>query len=210
MSLPVDAPLLARFALAALAIVLSPGPDTMLIVRHALGSGRSAGFAAVAGVQLGLLVHTTLAAAGISALITASPALFHSVAILGAIYLGWLGAKAVLTGGTMVLAVAGPVRRSLALRQAFFTNLLNPKVLLLFFALYPNFLVAGGASLALQITLLSAVLIAINSAWQLGLAWFADRARQLFVNPRLMRGIDVGVGLVLLGFAALLLVEHGR
>ena len=210
MSLPVDAPLLARFALAALAIVLSPGPDTMVILRHAVGSGRAAGFAAVAGVQLGLIVHTLLAAVGITALIAASPPLFRAVAILGAIYLGWLGAKAILAGGTVDLAAPEPAPRSLALRQALFTNLLNPKVLLLFFALYPNFIVTGGAPLAWQIALLSAVLITINSGWQLGLAWFADRARQLLANPRLMRVIDVGVGLALLGFAALLLVEHGR
>lgn len=212
MSLPIDPPSLAQFALTAGAIVVSPGPDTLVILRHALGSGRLAGFAAVLGVQLGLLVHTGLAAAGISALIATSPVLFRGVAILGAIYLGWLGAKAILSGGAMTLAASpaarGSAARLLAMREAMLTNLLNPKVLLLFFALYPNFIVAGRAPAAVQIGLLSAVLLAMNTLWQVGLAGFADRARRWLTDPRVMRIVDASVGLVLLGFAVLLLAEH--
>lgn len=213
MTLPVEPPLLAQFALTAGAIVVSPGPDTMVILRHALGTGRLAGFAAVLGVQLGLLVHTALAAAGISALIVASPVLFRSVAVLGAIYLGWLGVKALFAGGTMQLTDSAPVNRrwaayGLALRQAMFTNLLNPKVLLLFFALYPNFIVSGRGPAAVQISVLSLVLLTMNTLWQVGLAGFADRTRRWLTNPRVMRLIDGSVGVVLLGFAVLLLVEH--
>lgn len=214
MTLPIEPPLLAQFAITAGAIVVSPGPDTMVILRHALGSGRPAGFAAVLGVQLGLLVHTALAAAGISALIATSPMLFRGVAILGAVYLGWLGVKALFTGATMLLRVTAPANRrwaayALALRQAMLTNLLNPKVLLLFFALYPNFIVAGRAPMAMQISVLSAILIGINTLWQLSLAAFADRARHWFTDPAVMRCLDAAVGLVLLGFAVFLLIEHG-
>jgi Putative threonine efflux protein len=208
MNLPVDPPLLAQFALAAGAIVVSPGPDTLVILRHALGSGRLAGFAAVLGVQLGILVHTTLAAAGISALIATSPLLFRGVAILGTIYLGWLGIRALVSGGALQWAEAAPATRWRALRQAMLTNLLNPKVLLLFFALYPNFIVAGRVPLALQIGVLSAVLLTMNTVWQVGLAAFANSARRWLTDARTMRAIDVSVGLVLLGFAVLLFVEH--
>jgi threonine/homoserine/homoserine lactone efflux protein len=61
--MPVDPAMLGAFVMAATAIVVSPGPDTMLLLRYALTGGRSAGFAAVAGVQIGLIVHTVLAAA---------------------------------------------------------------------------------------------------------------------------------------------------
>ena len=61
--MPLDLPTVAAFAIAAAAIVVSPGPDTMLILRYALGSGRAAGLAAVTGVQIGLFVHTALAVA---------------------------------------------------------------------------------------------------------------------------------------------------
>jgi threonine/homoserine/homoserine lactone efflux protein len=63
----------------------------MLILRYALTSGRASGLAAVAGVQIGLVVHTALAAAGVSALIASSPELFKGLAIAGAAYLAWLG-----------------------------------------------------------------------------------------------------------------------
>ena len=89
--MPVDGATVGAFALAAAAIVLSPGPDTMLILRYALTSGRPAGFAAVAGVQGGLMVHTLLAVAGVSALIASSPMLFKGLAVAGAGYLAWLG-----------------------------------------------------------------------------------------------------------------------
>lgn len=208
MSLPVEAPLLAQFALTAGAIVVSPGPDTLVILRHALGSGRLAGFAAVLGVQLGILIHTALAAAGISALIATSPMLFRGVAILGTVYLGWLGVRALTSGGTLQWADGAQATRRQAMRQAMLTNLLNPKVLLLFFALYPNFIVAGHAPVWLQIGVLSAALLAMNTLWQIGLAAFANGARRWLTNRRTMRLIDASVGLVLLGFAVLLFVEH--
>ncbi|NJO67652.1 MAG: LysE family transporter [Rhodospirillales bacterium] len=166
--------------------------------------------AAVGGVQLGLIAHTLLAAAGISALISASPVLLRGLAIAGAIYLGWLGLKELLANGGLRLAAATAVPARVALRQALLTNLLNPKVLLLFFALYPNFIVAGRAPLALQIGILSAVLIVINTIWQVGLAWFADRARIWMDRPRLMRKVDGVLGIILIGFAAILIVEHVR
>ena len=80
--MPVDLATLGAFVLAATAIVVSPGPDTMLILRYALTGGRPVGFAAVAGVQLGMLVHTALAAAGVSAIIASSPLLAVSAAML--------------------------------------------------------------------------------------------------------------------------------
>ena len=72
---------------------MSPGPDTIVILRHALVSGRGAGFAAVAGVQVGMAVHTVLAVAGISVVVATSPTLFKAVAVIGAAYLAWLGVQ---------------------------------------------------------------------------------------------------------------------
>jgi threonine/homoserine/homoserine lactone efflux protein len=208
MSLPVDPALLLGFAATAAAIVVSPGPDTMVILRHALAGGQGAGLAAVGGVQVGLLVHTLLAALGISALIAASPVFFKGMAIVGALYLAWLGLKSLRIHRRMPAAtppaVATPWQ---AAREAMLTNLLNPKVLVLFFALYPNFL-AGQTRVTAQIGVLSAVLIALNIAWQAPLALFADRARRWLSRPAVDRALSRGVGLALLVFAGLLLAEH--
>jgi threonine/homoserine/homoserine lactone efflux protein len=205
----VDPTLLASFVLTATAIVVSPGPDTLVIVRHALGSGRTAGLAAVAGVQIGLLVHATLAAAGISAIIAASPPLFHTLALAGAGYLAWLGWRALAGASRLSMVTAAPLTRPvIATREALLTNLLNPKVLVLFFALYPNFIVAHAGSVPAQVAQLTAVLIIVNGLWQTALAWFADRARQSLLRPAIAGWLNRGVGIALLIFAALLIIEH--
>src|SRR5690606_32785498 len=89
--MPVDPPTLAAFVGATLVLVLSPGPDTMLILRYTIGSGQRVGMATVVGVQLGLALHTLAAVVGLSLLIAATPIALQAIAAAGAIYLAWLG-----------------------------------------------------------------------------------------------------------------------
>jgi hypothetical protein len=137
--MPVDLATLGAFAVAAGAIAVSPGPDTILILRYALTSGRVAGLAAVAGVQIGLVVHTALAAAGVSALIASSPVLFEGLAVAGAAYLAWLGLQG-FRPDVLSIGRAAHARAGRACRDAIVCNVLNPKVIVLFLALYRNFL----------------------------------------------------------------------
>lgn len=207
--MPVDPATLAAFALTVAAIVVSPGPDTMLILRYGLTSGHRTAFAAVAGVQLGLLVHTALAAAGVSVLIAASPVLFRMVAVAGAGYLAWLGIQGVRGTGAIGIAGTGVATSpAKACRDALVTNVLNPKVIILFLALYPNFVVAGRQDVTAQLLTLTATLIVINVAWQAPLAWLAKEARRFLVRPRVQRAVSAGTGAILLVFAALMLYEH--
>ncbi len=200
---------LLAFGLTAAVIVISPGPDTVMIIRHSLAAGRLGGLAAVTGVQLGLLVHTILAGLGISAVIAASPTLFKSLALAGALYLAWLGI------GLLMAPDAPPAAHSVgstvgwrAVREALLTNLLNPKVLMLFLALYPNFVTADRGSIALQIAGLSAVLIVINIVWQVGLVLSADRARLWLARPSVGRASRLCVGVAFTAFAVVLAVQH--
>lgn len=207
--MPVDLPVLAAFALAAAAVVISPGPDTLLILRAGLAGGRRDAFAAVAGVQAGLIVHTALAALGVSAVIAAWPAALKAVAIAGALYLGWLGAKALR--GAASTAPANDRRRAGAMsafRDAVATNLLNPKVILLFLALFPNFIDPGRGAVGRQLATLAATLIAINLAWQGPMAWAAARFARRLAEPRTARRLSAATGGAFLGFAVLLLVSH--
>jgi homoserine/homoserine lactone efflux protein len=200
---------LAAFSLTALALVVAPGPDTMLILRYGLTSGRRAALAAVAGVQAGLIVHTLLAVAGISALIAASPALFRALSIAGAAYLGWLGISGLRGGGAFTVDGARPpVSAGVAWRDAVLTNVLNPKVILLFVALYPNFIEPGRGDVASQLLGLSAVLIVINVMWQAPLAWAANRVRRWLATPRVQLLVSRLTGAVLLAFAVLILFQH--
>ncbi len=207
--LPVAPPQLGAFVLTAVAIVISPGPDTLLILRYALGAGPGAGLCAVAGVQLGLLVHTSLAAGGLSVLIASSPLLLTIVGLAGAGYLGWLGVASLKDVGPLALSgQAAPRDKRRALRDAALTNLFNPKVIVLFVALYPNFITLGRASVAAQLGVLSAVLIAINVSWQVALALAADAARRRLLRPGAQRALRLGSGAALLIFAGLMIAER--
>ena len=207
--MPVDSATLLAFATAVLAIVVSPGPDTVLILRYALTSGQKAGFAAVAGVQLGLILHTLLAVLGISLIIASSPLLFRSVAIAGAAYLAWLGLQAFREGGLMTLdGPRQPVSAIKACRDAILTNILNPKVIILFLALLPNFVAVERGNVPAQLITLSAALISINVAWQAPMAWAANGIRRRLLRPRVQRAVSRVTGTILLTFAGLLLYEH--
>ena len=206
--MPVEPATLAAFALTAAAIVVSPGPDTFLILRSAL-TGRAAGYAAVLGVQLGLLVHTAFAIFGLSLLIAHSPVLFNAVAVGGAVYLAYLGIQGLRATAALAIdgdaAEAQPLR---ALRDAMLTNLLNPKVLVLFLALYPNFVASTRGQVPAQLLTLSATLIAINVAWQAPLAWGAHQLRRWLLRPKITGAIARTASAVLIAFAVLLLYDH--
>ncbi|SDG75919.1 LysE family translocator [Roseospirillum parvum] len=208
--LPVEFSTLLAFAVTAGAIVLSPGPDTLLILRYTLSGGVRAGVATVIGVQLGLLVHTALAVLGISLVIAGSPILFKLVAVAGALYLAWLGIQGLL-GEVLKLDTGGApraIRPWQAGRHAVLTNLLNPKVIVLFLALFPNFLETARDDIPAQLVTLSAVLILINVAWQLPMAFLAEVMRRWLDRPAVQRTVSVASGLILIGFAVLMVLEH--
>ena len=195
--------------MAAGAVVLSPGPDTLLILRYTLTSGQKVGFATVGGVQVGLLVHTLLAVAGISVIIASSPVLFRIVAVAGAAYLAWLGIQGFRDGGALSLnGNGGAVRAGKACRDAILCNVLNPKVILLFLALFPNFVDTGRDDVTAQLLTLAVTLIVINSLWQTPLAWTAEAVRRWLARASVQRAVSRGTGAVLLAFAGIMLYEN--
>jgi len=207
--MPVEPAILGAFIIAASALVISPGPDTVLIVRYALSSGHRVGLAAVAGVQLGLLVHTALAVAGISLIIASSPVLFKLVALTGAAYLAWLGVQGFRGGGALGFKTGQPhVSGAKAMREAALTNLLNPKVILLFLALLPNFIDTTRADVSAQLLTLATTLIIINVLWQTPLAWLAVTVRRWLIDPAISKMISRLTGGILLMFAALMVYDN--
>jgi threonine/homoserine/homoserine lactone efflux protein len=208
--MPVEPTTLLAFIAAALVIVISPGPDTLIILRYTIAAGQRTGFATVTGVQIGLVFHTVLAAVGLSLVIASSEALFRAISIAGAAYLAWLAVQgfrsALLNfGGADGTLRIGPAK---AARDAMLTNLLNPKVILLFLALMPNFVVVERGQVPLQLTILGIALIAVNTVWQGALTVGAQQARRWLDRPRIQRAVSWGTGTILLGFAIALLIEH--
>lgn len=209
MSFPIELPVLGAYTLTVAAIVLSPGPDTILIVRYSLTSGRRVGLATVAGVQIGILIHTLLAVLGVSLIIASSPVLFKTLAVAGAGYLAWLGLQGFRPHGALRFnadrPAVGPRR---AARDAIFCNLLNPKVVVLFLALLPNFVDTGRDDVSLQLVILALVLLILNILWQAPIVLAANQVRRLLKNPKVERTISQGTGAILFGFAGLMLYDH--
>ena len=206
---PIDPSLLGGFIVAAVAIIISPGPDTIIILRHSLTGGRAIGLAAVSGVQLGLVFHTALAVAGISILIASSPVLFRGLTVLGAAYLAWLGVQSIRgTGGLEVETGAPPAGAGRALREAALCNILNPKVILWFLALLPNFVNPAKGNVTAQMVSLSVLLIVINVLWQAPMAVAADGVRRWLGRPEVARAVNRVSGVILLGMAGLMLAQH--
>ena len=208
--MPVDPSDLIAFIGAALVVVISPGPDTLLILRYTLASVRRVGLATVTGVQLGLAIHTTAAIIGLSVIIVTVPALYGAIAIIGVLYLAWLGYQSIRAGVVSLdnmdgLIVVGSAK---GLRDAAITNVLNPKVIFLFLALMPNFVVPEADDVSLQLATLGLALIVVNTIWQGALALGAEAARQWLAVPRIQRILSWVTGVILMTFSAALILEH--
>jgi threonine/homoserine/homoserine lactone efflux protein len=208
--MPVDLTTLVTFIVTILALVLSVGPDTLLIIRHTMSSGSRTGAATVMGVQLGLFIHTVLAALGISFVIASSTIAFKSIAIVGAGYLAWLGIQGFCSGLINVEAMTGGrvVRPFVGMRDALLTNLFNPKVIVLFLALMPNFVDPERGQIWPQLVTLGIALFAVNVVWQMGIMLVADRARVWLGRPAVQRAVSWSTSAVLFVFAGGLLIDH--
>ncbi len=162
MTLPVDPTLLLAWLGAVIVLCATPGPDFAFILGQTLRGGRRMGWAAVAGVCCGVLVHVALSAAGVAALVAAEPALFTALRIGGALYLLWIGAAALRDAwrGAPALAPAATDARTLraAFLQGLATNLTNPKVVLFFLAILPQFVAPDRAPAWVQMVLLGPIL----------------------------------------------------
>lgn len=210
-----DPATLIAYLLTAGAIVVSPGPDTALIVRHTLTSGLPAGLGTVAGTTIGMTAHTLATVLGLSLVIAASKTALAVIAIVGAAYLAYLGWQAfragVISFGNVTASVGAPyVSARRALRDGLISNLFNPKVILLFLSLMPQFLrpEADNGSVPVQLAVMGALLIAMSLAWQIPLALAAESVRGWLARPSVQHAINWATGAILLGFATLMLYDH--
>ncbi len=137
--LPIDPLTLLAFIPAGLALNLTPGADMMFCLGQGLRSGRGAAMAANFGIAAGGMVHTTLAALGLGALVAAHPAAFEAIRWVGVAYLLWLAFGALRFSSFAVEAVVERVSAKRVFVQALTVNLLNPKVILFILAFLPQF-----------------------------------------------------------------------
>ena len=192
------------FAAVAALVTITPGLDTVLVLRTTVSSGRRAGLLAGLGVNLGCLTWATASAVGLTALLAASRFAFDALRIAGACYLCWLGARALWTARRAAAESAdGPAETmssaAAALRQGLVTNLLNPKVGLFYMSLLPQFIPDGAP--ILRTSLLFALIHNLE-----GMLWFtiiifaAGAARSALARPDIKRRLQQLTGIAFIGF----------
>jgi len=155
-----DLPTLMLFLLAALGLLLVPGPAVLYIVTRSAAHGRRAGFASVMGVEIASLIHSMAAALGLSALLLASATAFQIVKYVGAAYLVYLGIRTLLTReDENTLAVPKEAKLSQLFGKGLLVNLLNPKTALFFYAFLPQFVDPRKGGIQVQIFLLGILFV---------------------------------------------------
>jgi threonine/homoserine/homoserine lactone efflux protein len=191
------------FAIAALVLIMLPGPDQALITRNALVGSRYGGMLTMLGGVAGLTVHAGAAALGLSTLLLASATAFTVLKIVGTVYLLWLAVQMLWSATRSRRApqadepAAAPAKGTAYLRQGFLSNALNPKVALFFVTFLPQFLSADSGSPRAEALLLSGIFGVLYLAW-FGLYVLAvDRLGRWLQRPRVRARIEQVTGLVL-------------
>ncbi|MFF4349891.1 LysE family translocator [Streptomyces sp. NPDC001530] len=203
-----DAQLIAFTGVAA-GMVAMPGADFTVVVRNALVS-RRAGVACALGITGGLLLHTALAVAGVAAVLTAVPALFPALQLLGGAYVLYLGVRTLRSLGRpreAVADVAGSGARPL--RQGFVTNALNPKAPITFLSLLPQFVPAGSPAMP-RTLLLALIVVVLALVWFPAVALLVDRLGRWLRRPRAARAVEAVTGGALTVLGLVLLLEPLR
>ena len=200
------------FMTAGILLNLTPGPDVLYIVTHALRSGARAGVVAALGITAGCFMHIFAAAVGVSALMAASNLAFTALKWAGAAYLVYVGlrmllakrASEALVASNSIAADAQKYSASSLKRiffQGFWTNTLNPKVALFFLAFVPQFITPDIENKPLAFLLLGLLFnfngLWINIGWALAAAWMAQR---LGAAQRSMHLLERAAGVMFIGF----------
>ena len=204
-----DTAVLGAFVLVTLGILVVPGPDVLYVMARSLAQGRRAGLFSVIGIGAGVLVHTILAAVGLSELFRLVPAAYHVVKYAGVAYLVYLAIRILRERPSDRLAQATPTEAPARLvGQAFLTNLLNPKAALFFVALLPQFTTApAGEPLFLQMLALGLVVVVLSLLVNLAYALLAARVAAAFRRDRRAENVRRWVSATTLGIIALLAVR---
>lgn len=203
---------LVAFAVAALLLTITPGLDTVLLLRVTMSSGRRAGLHSGFGITLGCVLWAAASIAGLTALLAASRLAYDVLRWAGAAYLLWLGGSALWRSWRRSAAVEvagtprlGPAR---ALRTGLTTNLLNPKIGVFYLSLLPQFLPAehGSAGWA---ALLAGIHIAMGQLWQIAVVWLAGRAAVALTRPAVRRWTERVTASVLVAFGLRVALDSG-
>jgi threonine/homoserine/homoserine lactone efflux protein len=197
---------LTTFLLASFLLWITPGPDTMYVLARSIAQGMRAGMTSALGIGGGILIHTALAAFGLSALLATSAAAFQVVKLAGGVFLIYLGFQAIRRPGTLATPEVDAADPGRIFRQGMLTNALNPKVAIFFLAFLPQFVVPTAGLGPLPFLVLGGLFVSGGTLWCLIVAATAARATRAIRRnagvmtwlERISGGVYIALGLNLL------------
>ena len=195
-----------------LLLTLTPGADTMLVLRNVFSSGKRIGIVTTLGICTGLLIYAVLSSFGISLIFTKSLLLYNLLKVAGAIYLMYLGFQSVapilkdkITQNKLSIS-----KENLNIKQAFFqgfiSNILNPKITVFYLTFLPQF-ISPQENIILKSFFLTGIHIIMTITWLSFLSIFIGSIRKLYTSPKLKYSLEAISGMVMIIFAVLLLLE---
>ncbi|GIK38197.1 MAG: lysine transporter LysE [Chloroflexota bacterium] len=212
-------PQILAFIGVAFILTITPGADTMLVLRSVLTRGQRAGLVAVLGICSGLFVHATFSALGLSLIIVQSATAFEVIKLLGAAYLIFLGSQSLWQAlGKHADASVEPSQpaamttlpernKKQSFVEGLVSNILNPKVSVFYLAFLPQFINPGDPVLAKSL-LLAVIHFGMGIIWLTLVATLAGQAHALLVRPQVQRRIEAFAGAVLILFGVRLALER--
>ena len=197
-----------QFVLSAILLNLVPGSDTVYILTRAVVGGRKKGIISALGISTGILIHTLLAALGLSVILRESALAFNIMKYAGAGYLVFLGIKAIVSKKPLFDSSPESLDESplKVYRQGVLTNALNPKVALFFLALLPQFVSQSAGSSPLPFLVLGLTFFTTSTIWSVALSFASSFANTLLRKSKGLQnaaGKAAGIVYILLGLNVL-------
>jgi threonine/homoserine/homoserine lactone efflux protein len=213
MSFLPELPVILTFALAALVLFITPGPDMALFLSRTINYGRAHGIVCQLGAMTGIFFHSLLAAFGISLLLATIPTAFWVVKIGGALYLLWLAIAAIRSGNSLAMLAPASARPTLwdSYLAGVAIDLLNPKVILFFVTFLPQFVEAHDPYAGAKIVFLGMEYNLIALPLGIAMVLAAEKLTRLLTESRwVARALNYGFAAVFTGFAIGILALEGR
>ncbi|MFC0299014.1 LysE family translocator [Geobacillus jurassicus] len=200
------------FLLLSMFLIVLPGPDTAVVTKNTISAGKIGGLKTALGVCCALFLHTAAASLGLSAIIMQSALLFSALKYIGAVYLTYLGVKALYSvvkngeAAGMETGVNDGGKQPACFQQGFLTDFLNPKVAAFFLTFLPQF-VAPGTHSFVPFLIMGAVYTAMTALWFFLYIYFINYISDFMKRPKTKKWIEGITGAVMIGFGIKLALE---
>lgn len=190
-------------------LIILPGPDTAIVTKNTLTISKQAGLKTMMGTLCALMIHTSAAVFGLSAVIVKSALLFTIIKYIGAVYLVYLGVKTLIAlkkRKAPTVDVIPDEKTSSSFMQGFFTNLLNPKVAVFFLTFLPQFVQTTKSPL-IPFFILGVTYTVLTLMWFVVYILLLNQVRQFMNRPQTQKWMEGLTGSVLIGFGVKLALE---